>query len=199
MVKNPLFCCLLCGLLTVSASAAPSSPSFPTRAEVAVDASLYSPAMHLRKSDILLAVIIYKTVETDQEITYYARVVQSLRGDIPVEALIQWSWSANKHSAVSFSKPEPGSPPKTELYSGNYMYYILASSKEVKKLPDTPESFAPAGNIPGLDSYHLGDDVIYFPVTESDRGRAIRKLLHIEPARITAEAEAARFQPSSGK
>lgn len=199
MVKNPLFCCLLSGLITVSASAAPSSPSFPTQAEVAGDASLYSPAMHLRKSDILLAVIIYKTVETDQEITYYARVVQSLRGDIPVEALIQWSWSANKHSAVSFSKPEPGSPPKTELYSGNYMYYILASSKEVKKLPDTPESFAPAGSIPGLDSYHLGDGVIYFPVTESDRGRAIRKLLRIEPARITAEAEAARFQPSSGK
>lgn len=199
MVKNPLFYCLLSGLVTVSASAAPFPPSFPTQAEVAGDASLYSPAMHLRKSDILLAVIIYKTVETDQEVTYYARVVQSLRGDIPVEALIQWSWSANKHSAVSFSKPEPGSPPKTELYSGNYMYYILASSKEVKKLPDTPESFAPAGNIPGLDSYHLGDDVIYFPVTESDRGRAIRKLLHIEPARITAESEAARFQPSSGK
>ena len=199
MVKNPLFFRLLSGLVTVSAGAAPSSPSFPTQAEVAGDASLYSPAMHLRKSDILLAVIIYKTVETDQEVTYYARVVQSLRGDIPVEALIQWSWSANKHSAVSFSKPEPGSPPKTELYSGNYMYYILTSSKEVKKLPDTPESFAPAGSIPGLDSYHLGDDVIYFPVTESDRGRAIRKLLHIEPARITAESEAARFQPSSGK
>ncbi len=65
-----------------------------------------------------------ETVETDQEITYYARVVQSLRGDIPVEALIQWSWAANKHSAVS--------SPKTELYSGNYMYYALASSKEVK-------------------------------------------------------------------
>lgn len=45
-------------------------------------------------------------------------------GDIPVEALIQWSWAANKHSAVS--------SPKTELYSGNYMYYALASSKEVK-------------------------------------------------------------------
>lgn len=132
-----------------------------------------------------------ETVETDQEITYYARVVQSLRGDIPVEALIQWSWAANKHSAASF--------PKTELYSGNYMYYALASSKEVKKLPDTPESFAPADSIPGLDSYDLGDDVIYFPMTESGRGQAIRKLLHIEPARITAESEAARFQPSSGK
>ena len=49
------------------------------------------------------------------------------------------------------------------------------------------------------DSYDLGDDVIYFPMAESDRGRAIRKLLHIEPARITAESEAARFRPSSGK
>lgn len=191
MDKNPLFCCLLSGLITVSASAAPSLPPFPTQAEVAGNASLYSPAMYLRRSDILLAVIIYKTVETDQEITYYARVVQSLRGDIPVEALIQWSWATNKHSAVS--------SPKTELYSGNYMYYALASSKEVKKLPDTPESFAPADSIPGLDTYDLGNDVIYFPMTESDRGQAIRKLLHIEPARITAESEAARFQPSSGK
>lgn len=191
MDKNPLFCCLLSGLITVSASAAPSLPPFPTQAEVAGNASLYSPAMYLRRSDILLAVIIYKTVETDQEITYYARVVQSLRGDIPVEALIQWSWAANKHSAAS--------SPKTELYSGNYMYYALASSKEVKKLPDTPESFAPADSIPGLDTYDLGNDVIYFPMTESDRGQAIRKLLHIEPARITAESEAARFQPSSGK
>lgn len=80
MNKNPLFCCLLSGLITVSACAAPSLPPFPTQAEVAGNASLYSPAMHLRRSDILLAVIIYKTVETDQEITYYARVVQSLRG-----------------------------------------------------------------------------------------------------------------------
>ena len=162
MDKTPLFCCLLSGLIPVSASAAPSSPPFPTQAEVAADASLYSPAMYLRRSDILLAVIIYKTVETDQEITYYARVVQSLRGDIPVEALIQWSWAAHKHSAVSFSKPEPGSSPKTELYSGNYMYYTLASSKEVKKLPDTPESFAPADSIPGLDSYDPANNVLLF-------------------------------------
>ena len=100
MDKTPLFCCLLSGLIPVSASAAPSSPPFPTQAEVAADASLYSPAMYLRRSDILLAVIIYKTVETDQEITYYARVVQSLRGDIPVEALIQWSWAAHKRNCI---------------------------------------------------------------------------------------------------
>ena len=59
MDKTPLFCCLFSGLIPVSASAAPSSPPFPTQAEVAADASLYSPAMYLRRSDILLAVIIY--------------------------------------------------------------------------------------------------------------------------------------------
>lgn len=187
MDKTPLFCCLLSGLIPVSASAAPSSPPFPTQAEVAADASLYSPAMYLRRSDILLAVIIYKTVETDQEITYYARVVQSLRGDIPVEALIQWSWAAHKHSAVSFSKPEPGSSPKTELYSGNYMYYTLASSKEVKKLPDTPESFAPADSIPGLDSYDLGDDSHLLPDGGERSGPSYKETPSYEPARITRQ------------
>ena len=41
----------------------------------------------------------------------------------------------------------------------------------------------------------LGDHVILFPMTESDPGRAMKKLLHIEPAKITAESEAARFKP----
>lgn len=57
----------------------------------------------------------------------------------------------------------------------------------------------PADNIYGLDSYSLGDHVRYFPMTESDPGRAMKKLLHIEPAKITAESEAARFKPESGK
>ena len=115
---------------------------------------------------MLLSVIIYKIVSTDQGTTHYARVVQSLRGDIPVEALVKWN---------------------------------LASSNEVKKLVNTPEDFTPAYSIYGLDSYSLGDHVRYFPMTESDPGRAMKKLLHIEPAKITAESEAARFKPESGK
>ena len=114
-----------------------------------------------------------------------------LRGDIPVEALVKWNGHANK-------LPK-GSAPKTELYSSCNLSYVLASSKEVKKLLNTPEDFTPADNIYGLDSYSLGDHVRYFPMTESDPGRAMKKLLHIEPAKITAESEAARFKPESGK
>ncbi|MFR4436547.1 MAG: hypothetical protein ACLT8C_02280 [Akkermansia muciniphila] len=39
---------------------------------------------------MVLSVIIYKIVSTDQGTTHYARVVQSLR-DIPVEALVKWN------------------------------------------------------------------------------------------------------------
>lgn len=120
---------------------------------------------------------------------YYARVIQSLRGDIPVESLVQWRGAANTLPA--------GSSPQTELYSSCNLSYVLAVSKEVEKLPGTPESFAPAGGISGLASYNLGNDVSYFPMTESNPCRAMKKLLHIEPVRITAESEAARFQPES--
>ena len=140
---------------------------------------------------MVLSVIIYKIVSTDQGTTHYARVVQSLRGDIPVEALVKWNGHANKLLK--------GSAPKTELYSSCNLSYVLASSKEVEKLLNTPEDFTPADSIYGLDSYRLGDHVRYFPMTESDPGRAMKKLLHIEPAKITAESEAARFKPESGK
>ena len=162
-----------------------------TQAEVEQDSFLRGTARNLEKSDVVLSVIIYKIVSTDQGTTHYARVVQSLRGDIPVEALVKWNGHANK-------LPK-GSAPKTELYSSCNLSYVLASSKEVKKLLNTPEDFTPADNIYGLDSYSLGDHVRYFPMTESDPGRAMKKLLHIEPAKITAESEAARFKPESGK
>ena len=86
------------------------------------------------------------------------------------------------------------------LDGGDYLneYYIL-SEAETRKLLNTPEDFTPADSIYGLDSYSLGDHVRYFPMTESDPGRAMKKLLHIEPAKITAESEAARFKPESGK
>ena len=162
-----------------------------TQAEVEQDSFLRGTARNLEKSDVVLSVIIYKIVSTDQGTTHYARVVQSLRGDIPVEALVKWNGHANKLPKGSF--------PKTELYSSCNLSYVLASSKEVKKLLNTPEDFTPADSIYGLDSYSLGDHVRYFPMTESDPGRAMKKLLHIEPAKITAESEAARFKPESGK
>ena len=185
-------CVLFSGLLSTVALGEPDRYSHvATQAEVEQDSFLRGTARNLEKSDVVLSVIIYKIVSTDQGTTHYARVVQSLRGDIPVEALVKWNGHANKIPK--------GSAPKTELYSSCNLSYVLASSKEVKKLLNTPEDFTPADNIYGLDSYSLGDHVIYFPMTESDPGRAMKKLLHIEPAKITAESEAARFKPESGK
>ncbi|WP_031930118.1 hypothetical protein [Akkermansia muciniphila] len=185
-------CVLFSGLLSTVALGEPDRYSHvATQAEVEQDSFLRGTARNLEKSDVVLSVIIYKIVSTDQGTTLYARVVQSLRGDIPVEALVKWNGHANK-------LPK-GSAPKTELYSSCNLSYVLASSKEVKKLLNTPEDFTPADNIYGLDSYSLGDHVRYFPMTESDPGRAMKKLLHIEPAKITAESEAARFQPESGE
>ncbi len=188
MDKISLFCCLLLGLMTVSAG---STSPVATQVEVSGDISLRGTARLLQKSDIVLAVVIYKTVETTEETIYYARVIQSLRGDIPVESLVQWSGAANNLPA--------GSSPKTELYSSCNLNYVLVASKDIKQLPHTPKSFAPAGSIVGLASYNLGNDVSFFPMTESNPGRNMKKLLHIEPAKITAESEAARFQPESGE
>ena len=185
-------CVLFSGLLSTVALGEPDRYSHvATQAEVEQDSFLRGTARNLEKSDVVLSVIIYKIVSTDQGTTHYARVVQSLRGDIPVEALVKWNGHANK-------LPK-GSAPKTELYSSCNLSYVLASSKEVKKLLNAPEDFTPADSIYGLDSYSLGDHVRYFPMTESNPGRAMKKLLHIEPAKITAESEAARFKPESGK
>lgn len=188
MDKTSLFCCLLSGLMALSVSA--TSP-VATQAEVSGDISLRGIARLLQKSDIVLAVVIYKTVETTQETIFYARVIQSLRGDIPVEALVQWRGAAN-------NLPVGGSP-KTELYSNCNLSYVLATSKEVEKLLGTPKDFIPADSIYGLASYNLGNDVSFFPMTESNSGRAMKKLLRIEPAKITEESEEARFQPESGE
>ena len=173
MMYVSFLCVLFSGLLSTVALGEPDRSSHvATQTEVEQDSFLRGTARNLEKSDVVLS-------------------VQSLRGDIPVEALVKWNGHANK-------LPK-GSSPKTELYSSCNLSYVLASSKEVKKLLNTPEDFTPADSIYGLDSYSLGDHVRYFPMTESDPGRAMKKLLHIEPAKITAESEAARFKPESGK
>lgn len=58
MDKTSLFCCLLSGLMALSVSA--TSP-VATQAEVSGDISLRGIARLLQKSDIVLAVVIYKT------------------------------------------------------------------------------------------------------------------------------------------
>ena len=185
MSKISLFYCLFFGLLAQIGWGNSLLSSVATQEEIDQDGFLQSTARNLKQSDIVLTVIIYKVVKTDQGTTHYARVIQSLRGDIPVEALIKWSGYANKLPV--------GTPEKTELYSGCIPVYVLASSKNVKNLGKASEDFKPASSIYSsqelLGAYDLG----------SDPGRAMKKLLRIEPAKITEESEAARFQPESGE
>ena len=200
MDKTSLFCCLLSGLFT-AAVLGESVPSVPhrvaTQEEIDNDHDnfLRGTARQLRQNDVVLAVIPYKTVKTDQGTVHYARVVQSLRGDIPVEALVKW--------LNLYSKLPAGGKPETKLLSGSSFMYVLAPSKNVKELGKDPEDFNPASTVYSsqvlLGAYDLGDHVDYFPMTESDPGRAMKKLLHIEPAKITSESEAARFNPEFGK
>lgn len=195
MSKASLLYCLFFGILAQIGWGNPAPSSIATQGEVEQDGFLQSTARSLKKSDIVLAVIIYKVIKTDKGTTHYARVIQSLRGDIPVEALVKWSGHANKLPV--------GTPVKTELYSDCIPVYVLTSSKNVKDLGKDTEDFKPASTVYSsqvlLGAYDLGGHVDYFPMTESDPGRAMKKLLHIQPAKITAESEAARFKPESGK
>ncbi|MCD8062892.1 MAG: hypothetical protein LUE13_11255 [Akkermansiaceae bacterium] len=201
MVKISLLCCFLSSLLAVALHAQEPSSSSPhrvaTQEEIDNDHDnfLRGTARNLRQNDVVLAVIPYKIVKTDQGTAQYARVIQSLRGDIPVEALVKWLNLYNKLPA--------GSKPETILLSGSSFVYVLAPSKNVKELGKDPEDFNPASTVYSsqvlLGAYDLGNHVDYFPMTESSPGRAMKKLLHIEPAKITAESEAARFQPESGE
>lgn len=195
MSKISLLSCLFFGILAQNGWGNPPPSPVATQEEIEQDDFLQGMARDLKKSDIVLTAIIYKVIKTDKGTTHFARVIQSLRGDIPVEALVKWSGHANKLSV--------GTPVKTELNSGCIPVYVLASSKNVKKLGKAPEDFKPASSIYSsqvlLGAYDLGNHVDYFPMTESDPGRAMKKLLHIEPAKITAESEAARFKPESGK
>ena len=83
-------CVLFSGLLSTVALGEPDRSSHvATQAEVEQDSFLRGTARNLEKSDVVLSVIIYKIVSTDQGTTHYARVVQSLRGDIPADGKVE--------------------------------------------------------------------------------------------------------------
>ncbi len=69
-------------VLDIPVKTASSPPRVATQAEIDNDHDnfLRGTARKLRQNDVVLAVIIYKYVSTDQGTTFYARVIQSLRG-----------------------------------------------------------------------------------------------------------------------
>lgn len=142
-------------------------------------------AAKLRQSDIIFVVSLYKSILSDEGSFLYGRVVASLRGNIPEEALVKWSPANHRLEKLS--------APQTVSYEGGVLWYVLASSQQVKKMKGTQADFGDAGDVTGV--YEIKRVLSYFPCLESDPGRALQKLLRIEPARIVDEADEAKFVP----
>lgn len=175
--------CLLSGLL-LPIGAVHAFSAVATKAEVEQDGFLRSTAEDLKRSDVVLVVALYKSVKSDKGSVLYGRVVQSLRGDVPLEALVKWSSPNNRQAE--------GKEAEIRLYSECCLVYVLATSDAMVKLQGQKKGFAPAGDVSGC--YDLGSIVGYFPRTESNPGRAMQRLLRIEDARIAEESEAAKFR-----
>lgn len=141
-------------------------------------------AEKLSQSDVVLVAILYKTVFSKEGKFLYARVIESLRGDIPVDALVKWSYPPNNRS-------QDLSSPKTVLHEGMAPFYVLASAKQVNRMEEKQDDFGNASDVSGV--YEIKRVISYFPRTESDPARAMQRLLRVEPARIVEEADEAKF------
>ena len=147
----------------------------------------FGESKYLKANDIVLKVIIYKYVDTDQGKIRYAKVVESLRGDIPVESLIKWSFDKIKLPA--------GSEPKILIDNSLAFCYVIASSNDIDKvINEELKEFEPADKISGVPMYEFSKVASYFPAVESDPGRAMKRLVREQPARIVEESEAAKYQ-----
>lgn len=137
----------------------------------------------LRKSDVILTVALYRFVRSETEETYYGRVVESLRGDIPVEALVQFS----------FKRPlRHGTKPETRHKSA-FLMYVLASSENIKPLKEVAPEAQEDDEVTGR--YIINPVISYFPKTESDPGRMVTQLLRIIPAAASEKSSAIGFHP----
>lgn len=137
----------------------------------------------LRKSDVILTVALYRFVRSETEETYYGRVVESLRGDIPVEALVQFSFKRPlRHGA----KPEI-------RHKSAFLMYVLASSKNITPLKETDPETQEDDEVTGR--YIINPVISYFPKTESDPGRMVTQLLRIIPAAASETSSVIGFHP----
>lgn len=170
--------------LHAAESPSPVSSSNLACAEDDVDNQVIEKtAEKLSQSDVVLVAILYKTVFSKEGKFLYARVIESLRGDIPVDALVKWSYPPNRSQDLS--------SPKTVLHEGMAPFYVLASAKQVNRMEEKQDDFGNASDVSGV--YEIKRVISYFPRTESDPARAMQRLLRVEPARIVEEADEAKL------
>ncbi len=137
----------------------------------------------LSKSDVILTVALYRFVRSETEETYYGRVVESLRGCIPVEALVQFS----------VKRPlRPGSKPEI-CHESAYLIYVLASSENITPLKKADPEAQDDDEVTGR--YIINPVISHFPKTESDPGRMVTQLLRIIPAAASETNSAIGFHP----
>lgn len=135
----------------------------------------------LRKSDVILTVALYRFVRSETEEIYYGRVVESLRGHIPVEALVQFS----------IKRPlRPGAKPEIR-HKSSYLIYVLASSENITPLKKADPEAQDDDDVAGR--YIISPVISHFPKTESDPGRMVTQLLRIVPASESATTGATGF------
>ncbi|MEG1507264.1 MAG: hypothetical protein RR373_01350 [Akkermansia sp.] len=178
-------CISFLALQAMSLYAAESTSPLPSSNSAYVeDRVVENTAEKLRRSDVILVAILYKSVFTKEGEFLYARVVEPLRGHIPVEALVKWTYPPNDRSQGLSSS-------KTVLHEESVPCYVLASSKQVDRRGEKPDDFDNISDVSGV--YEIKRVISYFPRTESDPGRAMQRLIHIEPARIVKESDESKF------
>ncbi|SEH97557.1 hypothetical protein [Akkermansia glycaniphila] len=147
-------------------------------------------AQHLRRADTVLLVCVYTSsyepVRAGNGVVwkrvYHSRVVQGLRGNLPVGAVLEIEQIAESlpESGVIHSdgsKRFISSPVQGELW------YVFLDSKGIDKK---------AGDV-----YSCPLDVMFLnPLKMKDKDgiQSFNRLVHVQDARIAEEAEAARFR-----
>ncbi len=152
-------------------------------------------AAYLKHSDTVLLVCVYETRFSPRAVgkgvlwdkDYQCRIVQTLRGNVPMGGLLVLHKNAESLPDAGVMRTEGDNRFISALMPG-MLWYVFLDSRKLKNLGNNSCEYS-------LDTMWLN------PLSWSDQEglAAFRKLLHIEPAKITAESEAARFKPESGK
>lgn len=152
-------------------------------------------ARHLKNSDTVLLVCVYESryVPLPEgkghlwDKASQTRIVQTLRGTAPVGGILILHRKDESLPPSGLVREEEGHRFISTQEPG-YLWYVFLNSKELKQDKQ--------GTLTGSLSTMFMNPL---KIDDEDGMDSFRKLLHIEPAKIAEESEAARFQPESGE
>lgn len=172
-----------------------AAPSVARRDEIAPESREAVLSEYLKRSDTVLFVCVYESQFTPIAVgkgvlwdkAYQCRIVQSLRGNIPVGSLLTLIKKAESIPEDGMVKTEGEKRFITSQGQGT-LWYIFLDSDRMEKLRSNNYKYT-------LDTMWQNP----LAWNDLDGMAAFRKLLNIEPARITEESEAARFRKDEEK